>query len=180
MRVIRNLKVVGPFLLALCMTVGLHTANAWEINLTGNYGWFYRYYTQTGTSGFFGPFDTDSVANIITDLSTMNAWLGSNLAQGFRLATVSTGSDAAASEMEMVLRPVIRVNRAISVRGQHRVGSWNDDVQGLLEPLRLGGTGIQGLWLGVDSTDSLTGNYVSTANRTCRVRSRAATGECSQ
>lgn len=131
-----HVMVCAVVLLSCC------SAFAWEFNVRGTLNWKYKYYSQLGNSGFFGPFDTDSAINPVTDLSTLNAWLGSEFAEGFALATVSSGSDAALSSMEMHLFPEFRINSAIRVRGKYRVGSWNDDVPELVEALRLGDIGI--------------------------------------
>ena len=136
-------KWVVPGLCLVLVLLG-RPAGAWELTLRGEAQWDYKYYSQMGRAGFFGPFDVDATAPElgIFNFASLNAWLGSELAEGFRLATVSTGSDAAVSTQEMDLYPEFRVNEAIKVRGKYHVGAWNDDVPELLEPLRLGDIGI--------------------------------------
>lgn len=139
MRTAARARLIGALALLLVFS---SAAGAWEFSIKGTFRWDYKYYSQAGGSGFFGPFDADSTANFATDLSTLNAWLGSQLAEGLRFATVSSGSDASVATMEMDVLPEIRFNQAMRVRGRYHIGAWNDDVQALLETLHLGDVGI--------------------------------------
>jgi hypothetical protein len=116
---------------------------AWEFNLQGQTTWKYQYYSQQGRLGFFGPYDIDEQdTGGIFNFASMNAWLGSQLAQGFKFATVTTGADASLSTMQADFYPEIKINEAIRVRGRYHIGAWNSFLPELLEPLRLADLGI--------------------------------------
>jgi hypothetical protein len=109
MRRIRVLVAV----LALCAVCG-SSATAWEFNLTGTLLWEYRYYSQQGTRGFFGIYDTGTSSV----QGPYNGWLGNNITGPF----VATGSDVSASDMQMWLYPQIKINPAVTINSSLYIG----------------------------------------------------------
>jgi hypothetical protein len=93
-------------------------ASAWEAKLVANYTNDYMYITQTGTQGFFGPYDVD-LSGTMTG-SSLNFW-GGDFAQA---AGVVSGSEVAWNGMWMTLDPDIHINKALRLRGRYYVGAW--------------------------------------------------------
>ncbi len=119
--VCRSKLVLSAVLIAGIM---VPPAIAWEFSMTGTYTWEYDAYTQLGASGFFGSFDVDDSDNpagyggTLGSGASMNGWLG------YEIGQISSGSDLALATMYMDLRPQIRLNRAVRVRGVYHIGSW--------------------------------------------------------
>jgi hypothetical protein len=114
----RVLTLAG--VVALSIACMLPIAHAWEFNLAGNWAWTYEYYTQQGRNGFFGPYDVD--ADNVPQY-TANFWYG---IPRIISRNIASGSDAVAQYTYLDLFPEITVNRAVRLRGQYRVGGWND------------------------------------------------------
>ncbi len=108
----------------LCVAGLLQSGDAWEFDLAGNWNWTYEYYNQQGRNGFFGPYDVD-VENV--PAYNLNFWYGIPRINAYNMAS---GSDAVASYTYLELFPEITVNKAAKLRGQYRVGGWNDALGG--------------------------------------------------
>jgi hypothetical protein len=109
-------------MLALCWVSS--PCPAWEFSLNSTLTWEYDSYSQMGSQGFFGRFDTDAANNpggyggTAGSAASMNGWLGQEIGQ------ISSGSDLALTTLYMILHPEFRLNPAVRVRGQYRIGSW--------------------------------------------------------
>ncbi len=104
------------FVLALC--VASSPAHAWEVTLTGTFTSEYRYLTQMGTNGFFGPYDLIAPAGAS---EAPNLFTGIHFSQiSGRL--ISSSSDVATHGMWADFDPEIRINQAIRLRGRYRIG----------------------------------------------------------
>ena len=60
MRGTRCLFSLAVLAVWLCITV--LPAQAWEFELAGTFNWYYEYYSQAGSKGFFGPYNVDNGA----------------------------------------------------------------------------------------------------------------------
>lgn len=105
--------------LSLLVSFVAAPASAWEAKLDANYTSDYFYLTQTGSNGFFGPFDVDRGANPVA--SSLNFW-GGDFAQAINMVS---GSDVAWCGMYMTLDPDIHLNPAVRLRARYYVGAWN-------------------------------------------------------
>jgi hypothetical protein len=107
------------FVLVIALTLLLtgKAALAWEFSMSGAFMFKYNQFSQLGSNGFFGPFNVDN-GGTSPDAAVANAWLG-----GQNDPLVS-GADNALGQMSMLIFPDLRLNKAIRVRGQYRIGSW--------------------------------------------------------
>jgi hypothetical protein len=106
---------------SLLVTWSVAPASAWEAKLVANYTNDYMYITQTGSAGFFGPYDVDLAPTAATSTgSSLNFW-GGDFAQAVGMVS---GSDVAWNGMWMTLDPDIAINPALRLRGRYYVGSW--------------------------------------------------------
>lgn len=122
----------GCVLVAVAFLVGAGPAFAWELDVKAEWAWEFKYYSQLGTNGFFGPYDVVRPGAGFNErgLATYNGWLGEDITGRY----IVTGSDAAATMMWAKLYPKVRVNKAVSVQGSLYVGSYKHE-----ERLRGGG-----------------------------------------
>ncbi len=139
--------------LGLSIALFVAPACAWEFSMDGTYSWLYEYRTQMGKEGFFGTFDqaqNDGVANLgIGAFAPYNFYLGgfhkvtTNPAAGTGLPTIYpaayggqgtslaggesivSGSDASWNVFWMSTNMQISMNKAVRVRGNYFIGSWN-------------------------------------------------------
>jgi hypothetical protein len=109
----------GCAVLVVAIALVTGPAFAFEFDLRGKYVWEYKYYSQLGTNGFFGPYNIAAVA----PAAAYNGWLGDDITGRY----LTSGSDAAATMMWMVLYPRFRVNKAISVQGSVYVGAYKPE-----------------------------------------------------
>jgi len=94
-------------------------AFAWEFEMTGAMNWYYEYYTQRGSNGFFGPYNAD--AGVLTGAANQNFWWN-----GARLSIpMVTGADASKSYFFAIIEPGIKINPAVKLKGRYRLGQWN-------------------------------------------------------
>jgi len=70
------------------------------------------YASQTGSNGFFGPFNTD-MSRENADMASLNGW--------FRRRMLS-GTTAVASSTRLAVFPVLRFNKAVFLSGTYRIG----------------------------------------------------------
>ncbi len=121
----------------------------WEFSMSGILTWKYASFSQLGSQGFFGPFDTDASGPGPNDYggttgsaASMNGWLGhemqsvptntsqwmlqnrSSLPTSLDYGEISSGSDLALATFYMTIYPEIRLNEALRIRGSYRIGSW--------------------------------------------------------
>jgi hypothetical protein len=99
---------------------------AWEFTLnSGNHAAQWIGVRQTGTNGFFGPYDVDNQAGL-PDAASSNFWWGYGIA---------SGSSGGFGYHLLTLYPRIKVNEAISFQGDLWVGPYitNDPVRHIIE-----------------------------------------------
>ena len=140
------------FCLFLILCSGMSgNAFGWEFSMNGILTWKYASFSQLGSNGFFGPFDTDAsgagtgtdaYGGAIGSAASMNGWLGHEMQSvptnttGWMFANrssaptssdygeISSGSDLALATFYMTIYPEIRLNEALRIRGSYRIGSW--------------------------------------------------------
>ena len=121
---------VGLTLLVL-LFLPASLCRGWEFSLFTHFTWEYYQFSQLGTDGFFGPFNQDrsSVAATV-NLAARNGWLGHEITNfNFAFDNLTSGSDAAANYLYTTLYPLFRANKALSIQGTYRIGSWADPSQ---------------------------------------------------
>jgi hypothetical protein len=109
-------------------------ASGYEFSMTGIMTWKYASYSQLGSKGFFGPFDTDAsgagpdgYGGSIGGAASMNGWLGHEMQSMPTLSgygEISSGSDLALATIYMTIYPELRLTEALRIRGSYRIGSW--------------------------------------------------------
>lgn len=121
--------------------------------MNGILTWKYTSFSQLGSHGFFGPFDTDAsgpgpgaipgeeYGGPVGSAASMNGWLGhemQSMPTGMEwliqknstaptnrdYGELSSGSDLALATFYMTIYPEIRLNEALRIRGSYRIGSW--------------------------------------------------------
>ncbi len=124
-------------------------AGAWEFKMDGAFTWLYEYRGQMGKQGFFGAYDqaqTDGIVGTAGRFAPYNFYMGGyhqvqsvvggvpNIwaaaygGQGSSLAggeSIVSGSDASWQICSMSTNIEIRMNKALRIRGNYFVGSWN-------------------------------------------------------
>jgi hypothetical protein len=92
----------------------------WEFKLTGSLNWYYEYYNQMGSRGFFGEYNIDNGAG--TKTANLNYWWeGPHLAQH-----LATGASAGGAYFYVQMDPTLVINPAINLKGRYRLGQWNN------------------------------------------------------
>ena len=88
---------------------------AWEFNIESALLSFrYVYASQAGSNGFFGPFNTDNGSITQGDLAPLNGW--------FQRKMIS-GTTAENSFSRFSIFPVLKLNKAVEIRGTYRIAS---------------------------------------------------------
>ncbi len=101
-------------------------ASAWEFQMSGNFQWGYDYFTQTGQTGFFGPYDAINPAGTgpgFVNYRSMNVWIGQRTINKIPYGLV-TGKDASLNYQRVEFYPEIKINPAIRLRGWYQIGSF--------------------------------------------------------
>ena len=97
-------------------------AYAWEFSLDGSYFVTFEYYSQIGSKGFFGPYDSD--AQFGGSAASLNGYIGQ-----FRVAApIVSGTDASTHWQEMNINTTVRINKAVRWRGLYHLGAYGDPV----------------------------------------------------
>jgi hypothetical protein len=100
----------------LLFVLFLGPAMAWEVSLDSLVLSFrYRYHSQMGSAGFFGPYDRDE-SSTGGNLASINGWFGKD--------TVS-GTTQEFSQLRLFMFPSLKVNPAVSVKGLYRIDPPN-------------------------------------------------------
>lgn len=107
--------------LALCLSVVGGSAFAWEFSLEGEFNWKNRFVQQMGSRGFFGKYDLDN-SSTPGNFASVNGWVGG------KLEDLVSSSGAAEQRMEVNALPELRINPAMRLRGEYRIGSYGDPV----------------------------------------------------
>ncbi len=105
----------------LCLLFVGGSAFAWEFSLEGEYVWKNRFVQQLGSRGFFGKYDRDN-SSTGGDFASANGWAGG------KLEDLSSSSGAAEQRMEVNALPELRLNPAMRLRGEYRIGQFLDPI----------------------------------------------------
>jgi hypothetical protein len=89
--------------------------------MEGEYIWRNRLVQQLGPRGFFGRYDLDN-SSTPGDFASMNGWAGG------KLEGMSSSSGAGEQRMETNIVTELRLNGAVRLRGEYRIGSWLDPI----------------------------------------------------
>ncbi|MGC8720854.1 MAG: hypothetical protein ACP5TY_12710, partial [Thermodesulforhabdaceae bacterium] len=76
---------------------------------------------QLGPRGFFGMYDKDN-SSTPGNYASVNGWAGG------KLEGLSSTSGAAEQRMETNILPQLKLNEAVRLRGEYRIGSWLDPI----------------------------------------------------
>ena len=106
---------------ALCLSFAAGSVFAWEFSLEGEFNWKNRFVQQLGSRGFFGKFDLDN-SSTPGNFASVNGWAGG------KLEDLSSSSGAAEQRMEVNALPELRINPAMRLRGEYRIGSYGDPI----------------------------------------------------
>ena len=111
-----------PFSCLLAFIVSLSfspSALAWEFQMEGQVNWTYQWFSQTGHQGFFGPYNIDNGSGTTT--ANLNFWSG-----GLMDTDLGAGADQHWINLNVKIQPTIKINEAIRIRGQYRIGLLGD------------------------------------------------------
>ena len=106
---------------ALCLSLVGSSVFAWEFSMEGEYNWKNRFVQQLGSRGFFGEYDLDN-SSTRGNFASVNGWAGG------KLEDLMSSSGAAEQRMEVNALPELRINPAMRLRGEYRIGSYGDPV----------------------------------------------------
>jgi hypothetical protein len=109
--------------LGIALSVALMLAGpaaAWEFTMNGSFVYEVDYRTQTGSAGFFGPFDADNGAVTLGAAASLNGWVGQ------QLGDMVSGTDGRSNWQYMTTNMDLRVNPAIRIRGVYYIGEWKE------------------------------------------------------
>jgi hypothetical protein len=104
-----------------CFSLGGGFAFAWEFSMEGEFNWKNRFVQQLGSRGFFGRYDLDN-SSTPGNFASVNGWVGG------KLEDLSSSSGAAEQRMEVNALPELRINPAMRLRGEYRIGQFGDPV----------------------------------------------------
>jgi len=107
--------------LALWVSLTGASAFAWEFSLEGEFNWKNRFVQQLGSRGFFGRYDLDN-SSTGGNFASVNGWAGG------KLDDLVSSSGAAEQRMEVNALPELRINSAMRLKGEYRIGSYGDPV----------------------------------------------------
>ncbi len=127
---IRLLTIAALLSLVLCLCGS--PVQAWEFTMDGAFTWELEEMGQTGRNGFFGQYDVDAGAGggfAAGYFAPYNFWIGS---PDVGTPGVVSGSDAGWNTQYMGVNMQLRMNKALRVRGNYYIGSWNNDGTGIL------------------------------------------------
>lgn len=114
MRVSVSTSVV---LVGLCLALVVPGAYAWEFELEAGFAWNWYSAWQAGSQGFFGRWNVDAAG---LNLENQNFWAGGNYWDGvFPHKHVSTNTQY------MEFAPEFTINKAVRIRGNYYIGSWD-------------------------------------------------------
>ena len=89
--------------------------------MEGEVVWKNRFVRQLGSRGFFGKYDLDN-SSTPGNFASVNGWAGG------KLKDLVSSSGAADQRMEVNALPELRINPAMRLRGEYRIGAFGDPV----------------------------------------------------
>ena len=113
-----RLSVVAT-LLSLSLMLG--SSLAWEFSMEGEVVWKNRFVGQLGSNGFFGKYDLDN-SSTGGNFASVNGWVSG------KLNDLSSSSSAADQVMETNILTELRINPALRMRGEYRIGAFGDPI----------------------------------------------------
>ena len=123
----RSAWILG--VLVCCVAFMASPAAAWDFSMTSDMQWNYYSGSQTGTQGFFGPYNVDNSPGDLINFAASNFWGGVNdlvVPGGGGPAPfwggVFSGANAVHQTTLMDIRPEFRINKAVRIRGTYRIG----------------------------------------------------------
>jgi hypothetical protein len=111
--------LVSAIMLSLSFMVGL--SSAWEFSMEGEFIWKNRFVSQLGSRGFFGKYDLDN-SSAPGNYASVNGWVGA------KMNDLSSSSSAADQVMETNVLPELKINEAMRLRGEYRIGGFGDPI----------------------------------------------------
>jgi hypothetical protein len=114
-------RFVRLFMVTLVLSVflGASSSSAWEFSMEGEVVWKNRFVGQLGSNGFFGKYDSDN-SSTPGNFASVNGWVSG------KLNDLSSSSSAADQVMETNVLTELRLNPAMRLRGEYRIGSFGD------------------------------------------------------
>ncbi len=110
-----------PIAILVSLPIAAGSSSAWEFSLEGEYVWKNRFVQQLGSRGFFGRYDLDN-SSTPGNFASINGWAGG------KLEDLVSSSGAAEQRMEVNALPEFRINPAMRLRGEYRIGQFLDPV----------------------------------------------------
>jgi hypothetical protein len=120
-------KAIVTILFVIVSTwIPLNSSYAWEFSFDSALVNFrFVYASQSGSRGFFGPFNTDQ-SSTGGDFASFNGWFKKRLL---------SGTTALASSTRLAIFPVLKLHRAVSVTGTYRIEPDDtENVESLVNP----------------------------------------------
>ncbi|MEW6350654.1 MAG: hypothetical protein AB1646_16455 [Thermodesulfobacteriota bacterium] len=111
---------LGCLFIFLVFPIFVPAASAWEFQMEGQVNWYSVRFSQLGHSGFFGPYGVDKGAGTTT--ANLNFWEG----EGILDKDFASSADAGWSAMWVKFWPTLKINEAIRVQAQYRIGMYGD------------------------------------------------------
>ena len=105
----------------LSLSLMLGSSSAWEFSMEGEVVWKNRFVGQLGSNGFFGKYDLDN-SSTGGNFASVNGWVSG------KLNDLSSSSGAADQVMETNILTELRINPALRVRGEYRIGAFGDPI----------------------------------------------------
>ncbi len=112
-----SLSCLFVFVVSLSLS---STVSAWEFQMEGQVNWYSVRFSQLGHNGFFGPYNIDRGAGTTT--ANLNFWEG----EGILDKDLASSADAGWSAMWVKFWPTLKINEAIKVQAQYRIGMYGD------------------------------------------------------
>jgi hypothetical protein len=103
----------------ICIPFFTSPSLAWEFQMEGQVNWTYQWFSQTGNQGFFGPYNIDN--GLGTTAANLNFYGG-----GLMDTDLSAGADQHWNNFNVKIQPTVKINEAIRIRGQYRIGLLGD------------------------------------------------------
>ncbi len=111
---------VGFVLAVIVFSLVLSNASAWELQMEGWVNWYSVRFSQLGHQGFFGPYNIDN--GLGTTTANLNFWVG----EGILDKDLASSADAGWSALWVKFWPTLKINEAIRVQAQYRIGMYGD------------------------------------------------------
>jgi hypothetical protein len=120
MSYVRFVRVLVSTVL-LCLSFMAGSSSAWEFAMEGELLWKLRSVGQLGSRGFFGRYDLNN-SSIPGTYASVNGWVSG------KLNDLSSSSGGADQVMEANILPELRLNEAMRLRGEYRIGAFGDPI----------------------------------------------------